>query len=178
MIRMVLTSDNFGCVDMEYSFLHVAPPRDLGTMISFELWGILFHTKDNQLEMPGLPFSTLKHNFFVNEWATVVVHQPIAFQLQVTLYDASGKKFIRDKEGSTIHRIVNLTAPDQATADDSRALEYPFGGVSIWPCGDCALSILAKGQVHAELPVDACLPVEEFCRLDEAGMIKRPLRFG
>jgi hypothetical protein len=161
---MDVTGRRFDVVDMEYCNIWFSMPRQLGEVLTIEFSKLLLRTAENAFEIAGateeLGFDPNECNVFVFGTAVLAVKNPVALDVDVSLYDTAHDKptFIYGANADIIRLRRSLSRLD----DCDQSTEYDAGGRLIWPHGDCAMTFRTHSSVILEFPPSACISAVEF----------------
>lgn len=131
--RVTLTGGNFERLEVYESYLSMDIPRELPRDLTVWIWGAYVDVDLDEGETPC----------YVRGYAPVVFRGVTGLVIRVGLYRPTGE-FIRDEQG----QIVRLER-SWGKIEDSTV--YDFQGVSIWPHGECDVTVHCSGEVDIDL---------------------------
>lgn len=177
-IKVDITNRQFDLVDMDNCNLWIQVPRQLGQTLAIEFSNLVLHTSESECTLTGaiedLPFNLHKSNIFIHGFATMKFNSPIQLDLDVSIYDESSEKlnFIFDQNGDVVRIKRSITNP----LCSQEGVEYNLGGQSLWPYGDCDISLQASGSAYIEFSASNCISAEEFAKAPSKWLANYPFK--
>lgn len=126
---VTLTGERFERLDVYESYLSMDIPRELPRDLTIWIWGAYVDVDPGEGET----------RCYVRGYAPVVFRGMTGLTIRIGLYRPTGD-FIRDEQGQIVHLERSWGKPDGFTV-------YDFQGVSVWPHGECDVTVHCSGEV-------------------------------
>lgn len=154
---MDITGSGYDVVDFDFCHMFFPVPRQLLPKMTVEFWGLVIHPsgRDEHRNLQRcIDFDISVNNIFIAGYSAVSIECPVQAELFLALYDIDShdKEFKRDEKGEVV-QLSKLWKID--SVEGSR--EYNFGGILVWPYGDCSLDLHARGPAALEFDTEDCV---------------------